>query len=221
MYGLLLTLVLTQAGAAEPPRNESSAVVLVERTVGLSPESAQALATEVSGLFEKEGIPIVVAPEQVEQRLNTLGEPTASSCEGRRPCLMRRGQALGATMIVLLKAQERTDTLTINLEAVAVEDGTSLVKDLFLVTVGSSEELTVGTVAFAQSLNPLPSRRPSQPLTRPWLLPPARARPGWSLPRSHGKPSGSPSRPRLLPASARGHSCMPPEAARSWRWEPR
>jgi hypothetical protein len=148
MYGLLLTLVLTQAPAVE----EHSAVVLVERRVGLSPESAQALAAEVSGLLQKEGIPIAAAPEQVKQRLSALGEPSVSSCEEQRPCLLRQGRALGATLIVLLKAHESSGTLTINLEAVAVQDGSSLWKDLFLVTVGSAEELQEGAIPFAQSL---------------------------------------------------------------------
>jgi hypothetical protein len=65
---------------------------------------------------------------------------------------MQRGQALGATLIVLLDARERMDTLTIDLEAVTAQNGTSLWKDLFLVTVGSSQDLKSGVVSFAQTL---------------------------------------------------------------------
>jgi hypothetical protein len=156
MYGLLLTLVLAQAPAAAEPSREASAVVLVERRVGLSPESAQALAGEVSGLLQKRGIPITLAPEQVEPRLSALGEPTESSCEEQRPCLLQRGRALGATLLVLLGAHELAGSLTISLEAVAVQDGTSLWEDVFRAPVGSTQEqgLMAGVDAFAQNLRP-------------------------------------------------------------------
>jgi hypothetical protein len=196
MYGLLLTLVLAQAGAAGQPTQEPSAVVLVERGVGLSPESAQALATEVSMQLEKGRIPVAVAPEQVDQRLSALGEPAVASCEGERPCLLRRARALGATLLVLVRANERTDTLTLNLEALAVEDGASLWKDLFLVTVGNSEELRAGTVAFAQSLrDALP--KPA-PIARPEPAPGTQPKPGPDAPLA--TPS-APGTPRLEPST--------------------
>jgi hypothetical protein len=140
MYGLLLALVLTQAPATGKP----SAVVLVERRVGLSPQSAQALAGEVSELLEKEDIPIAAAPED------------AGSCEEQRPCLMEQARNLGATVAVLLKANELTGTLTLDLEAVTVEDGTSLWKDLFLVPEGKSrkQELKEGIAPLAETLRP-------------------------------------------------------------------
>lgn len=162
MYGLLLALVLTQAPAAETP----SAVVLVERRVGLSPESAQSLVGEVSELLGKEDIPIAAAPEQ------------ADSCEGQRPCLMKRARELGATVVVLLKAHELAGTLTINLEAITIEDGTSLWKDLFLVTGDGTreQELREGIAPLAQTLRskpvppepaPVAEAKPDAPLATP------------------------------------------------------
>jgi hypothetical protein len=205
MYGLLLTLVLTQAApASEEAKQAASAVVLVERRVGLSPESAQALAGEVSKLFEREGIPIAVPPEQVDERLKSLGEPSVSACKNQRPCLMKRGQALGATVLLLLKATERKETLTINLEALAVQDGASLWKDLFLMKVGNAEELKAGVVPFAESLRsalslpaPVPEARP-EPVAeaRPEPAPEVRPEPDADTPLA---PPVTPSPPRLEP----------------------
>lgn len=180
MYGLLLALVLTQAPAAEKP----SAVILVERRVGLSPESAQALASEVSELLKQEKIPLAGASED------------ASSCEEKRPCLMERARDKGATVAVLLKANELTGTLTLNLEAVSVEDGTSLWKDLFLVTEGKArkQELKESIAPLAEVLRPKLAPPAPEPVAK------AEPRPDAPLATPPGQapalePSGEPQQP--------------------------
>ncbi|HEX8699640.1 MAG TPA: hypothetical protein VF815_12430 [Myxococcaceae bacterium] len=186
MYGLLLALVLTQAPTAGKP----SAVVLVERRVGLSPQSAQSLAGEVSELLEKENLPIAAAPEQVD------------ACEEERSCLLERARELGATVAVLMKANELEDTLTINLEAIAVEDGSSLWKDLFLLTGDSprEQELKEGVAPLAQTLRPKLAPPEPAPIAEarpipdaPVVTPPA---PASALTPSAAKPEPIPLKPQ-------------------------
>jgi hypothetical protein len=172
MYGLLMALVLTKAPDPAKAVPDDSAVILVERVSGLSPKRTQALVEVVSALLEREGIPSAVAPEQVTPSLRAVGEPPAASCEGQRPCLVRLGRSLGATLVVLLEAETLADTLGLHLEAVSTRDGSSLREATIAVERGHLEEVEEAIVPFARELRSalVP---PAPPEDAPLAEPPA------------------------------------------------
>jgi hypothetical protein len=122
MIALVVTALLAQAPA---PGARSIAVVLTGRS-GMPEARALQLAQTVSDGLVRAGVQVSLTPKRSIETLTTMGFPSATECQGRRPCVASPGLLLRVWAVIGVSIADLDGTTAVHVELVNSGSGERL-----------------------------------------------------------------------------------------------
>jgi hypothetical protein len=157
MIALVVTALLAQAPA---PGARGIAVLLSGRS-GMPEARALLLAQTISESLTRAGLPVSMGPRRTIEALATMGFPSASECQGRRPCVAAQGLLLRVWGVIGVEVADLDGTTAVHVELVGSNAGERLADvDLMLPSRAGAPELAkqfaASVPAFVRALEAAP-----------------------------------------------------------------
>jgi hypothetical protein len=166
MIALVVTALLAQA----PAQGARGIAVILSGRSGMPEARAVLLAQTVSESLTRAGLPVTMGPRRTIEALTAMGFPSASECQGRRPCVAAQGLLLRVWGVVGVEVADLDGTTAIHVELVGSNAGERLADvDLVLPSRAGSPELAKqfapSVPAFVHALEAIarPGGNPSPP----------------------------------------------------------
>jgi hypothetical protein len=208
----MLAFVVTALLAQAPSSGVRGIAVILSGRSGMPEARALQLAQTVSDNLAHAGVPVTLGPRKAVEALATMGFPSASECQGRRPCVASQGLLLRVWGVIGVEVADLDGTTAIHVELVGSNVGDRLTDvDLMLPSKAGAAELNKqfapSVPAFVRALEG--AQRPNGTAAAPPAHPPAAANPPPSPPKSEPPPATAAAKP--APASATSTADAPLE----------